>query len=155
MTRLRSRGKASRRRVRGSALVEFAMAFILLVPLFYGTLKFGLALFYYNELASAVRAGARYASYRTYDSPSSVPSSRYLDAVRNMTMCGDPYHCDKGVVPGLQMDNVAVSVTMVGGAPAYVTVSITNFRLDVVITRVRLQRPAAVFPYMGIFAPAT
>lgn len=155
MTRRSKRGRALPRRMRGSALVEFALAFLLLMPLFYGTLKFGLALFYYNELASAVRAGARYASYRTYDSASSVPSSRYLDAVQNMTMCGDPYHCDKGVVPGLQMNNVAVSVTMAGGVPAYVTVSITNFRLDVVFTKIRLQRPAAVFPYMGIFAPAT
>lgn len=135
--------------------MEFALAFVFLLPLFYGALKFGLAFFYYNELASAVRAGARYASYRTYDSATETPSQYYRDGVQNMTKCGDPHLCDTAVVPGLEKHNVWVKVTMVGGKPAFVTVSITSFTLDVVFTKITLSRPSARFPYLGVYAPAT
>lgn len=53
-----------RRRVRerGSAVVDFVLVLVVLVPLFLGILQVGLVLFVRNTLASAASEGARYAA---------------------------------------------------------------------------------------------
>lgn len=142
-----------RRRQRGNALIESALAFIVLVPVFLGTFQFGLAFYYYNHLASAVRAGARYASYRTYDSPNATPSAGYAQAVRNMTVYGDPNGGSRPVVKGLQPSHVNVSVQTINQAPAYVRVSVQNFPMNVVLRTFQMSKPEAVFPYLGVYAP--
>ena len=143
-----------RKRQKGNALIEFALAFVLLLPLFYGTFQFGLAFFYYNQLVSAVRAGARYASLRTYDSNSTSPSQFYRMSVENMTVCGETAGCLSSTVPGLKTQHIKVQMTFANGVPAFVTVSIFNFPLNVVLRTFKLSRPAAVFPYLGVYAPA-
>jgi Flp pilus assembly protein TadG len=142
-----------RRRQRGNALIESALAFIVLVPVFLGTFQFGLAFYYYNHLASAVRAGARYASYRTYDSPSATPSSAYVEAVRNMAVYGDPNGGNLPVVKGLQPSHINVSVQTVNQVPAYVRVTVQNFPMNVVLKTFQVSKPEAVFPYLGVYAP--
>ena len=57
-----------RRKSGGNALIEFALAFGFLFPVLTGTFQFGYAFFVYNELQTAVREGARYAAFKTYDS---------------------------------------------------------------------------------------
>src|SRR5439155_7962176 len=56
--RLRSRG--------GNAMVEFALASSLLIPIFLGTFQFGYTFYVYNLLSSQMRAGSRYASMKSY-----------------------------------------------------------------------------------------
>ena len=51
------------RSTRGNAMVEFALAATLLVPVFVAVFQFGYGMYTYNELVEAVRAGVRYASY--------------------------------------------------------------------------------------------
>lgn len=150
MRRLRRRGSGRR----GGALVEFALAFVFLLPLFYGTFQFGLAFFYYNELASAVRAGARYASYRRYDSATQFPSVEYERAVRQMAACGDPRGCLRPVIPNLSPSHIDVRVTFVSGVPALVTVSVKDYPMNVVFKTYKISKPSTTFPYLGVYAPA-
>ncbi len=67
--------RLGRRAERGNAMIEFALSFGLLFAVFSGVFQFGYALYVYNSLESAVRAGARYASQRTYDSATAPPTS--------------------------------------------------------------------------------
>jgi Flp pilus assembly protein TadG len=54
----------SRRRERGSAVVDFVLVLVVLIPLFLGVLQVGLVLLVRNTLASAASEGARYAATR-------------------------------------------------------------------------------------------
>ena len=47
-------------------MVEFALASVILIPTFVGTFQFGYTFYVYNLLCTQVRAGARYASTRTF-----------------------------------------------------------------------------------------
>lgn len=58
----------SLRNERGQALVEFALASLLLFMLLFGILEGSRAVFYYNSLASLARDGARFAIVRGSDS---------------------------------------------------------------------------------------
>ena len=71
--RLRRNHRSRRSNQRGNTLVEFALSFSLLVPVFLGVYEFGYAFYVYNEMQTAVRSGARYASRRVYDSATSYP----------------------------------------------------------------------------------
>jgi Flp pilus assembly protein TadG len=143
-----------RKRQRGNALIEMALAMVVLVPIFLGVFQFGLAFFYYNQLASAVRAGARYASYLTYDSPSATPSNAYQQAVRNMTVYGNPRGGAQPVVSNLTPAHINVSVTAVNGVPRYVRVGVREFSMNVILRTLKVSRPEAEFPYLGVYSPA-
>lgn len=67
----------------GSAILEFALSFVLIFPLLAGSFQFGYSFYVYNRMQTAVEGGARYASLRTYDSETATPSPAYLNAVRN------------------------------------------------------------------------
>ena len=51
-------------RERGSAVVDFVLVLVVLIPLFLGILQIGLVLLVRNTLASAASEGARYAATR-------------------------------------------------------------------------------------------
>jgi Flp pilus assembly protein TadG len=139
---------------RGNAMVEFAIATTLLVPMLFGVFQFGYSFYIYNRLIAAVRDGARYASLRTYDSTTSTPSSGYLTAVKNSVVYGQPTTGTSAVVPGLTTSNVGVSVTMNNNVPNYVTVSISNYSVDAVFTTFNwTNKPAVTFRYEGRYAP--
>lgn len=143
-----------RRRQRGNALVEAALGFTVLFPVLLGTFQFGLAFYYYNELASAVRAGARYGSVRTYDSATSTPSAAYVQAVRNVAVFGHPAGGTRPLVQGLTAEHVSVSMVMTRGVPSHVRVRINNFPMNVILKTFTISKPEAVFPYLGNYAPA-
>jgi len=141
------------RRRKGSALIEFAISFGLLFPLLYGTLEFGLGFFYYNQLANAVRAGARYAAYRTYKSSTSTPDRAFTTAVSNVVVYGDPAGGATPIVPGLTTANVNITVGMVKNVPRTMSVNINNYSMNVFFKTFLLKKPSATFPYIGVFAP--
>ena len=140
-------------RQRGSSVLEFALAFVVLYPVFYGTFQFGYTFLLYNELHSAVRAGARYASYRTYDSASSTPSTAFASAVRNVVVYGSPAGGTTPVVRGLTPANVAVTVRYEAGVPRNMSIGIQNFSVNAVFQTFTLNKPTVTFPFTGVYAP--
>ena len=138
----------------GHAMLEFALAFSFLFPLFFGAFQFGYSFFLYNQLKNAIREGARYASLATYDSNNSNYTTAFGAAVQNMVVYGDPAGNGTSIVPGLTSSNVALDVTFANGIPAQITVSIRNYSLDAVFTTFVLNKPSCTFPYTGRYAPA-
>jgi Flp pilus assembly protein TadG len=139
---------------RGNAMLEFALASSILVPLFAGVFQFGYTLYVYNNLDSAVRGGARYASLRAYDSATATPSAAFSKAVGNMVVYGNPDGSGAPVAPRLSVANVEVLPNMNGAAPESVTVRITDYAVDAVFATFRFNgKPIATFPYSGTPAP--
>jgi len=139
---------------KGSATIEFALSFAFLFAVFTGVFQFGYAFYQYNYLESAVRAGARYASLRAYDSATSTPSAAYLTAVQNMVVYGSPSGGGQPVTRGITPANVSVTVTMERNVPRRVAVFIVNYQIDAVFTSMSLNgKPKTTFPYLGRYAP--
>lgn len=135
-------------------MVEFALTVAFLLPVFVGVFEFGYGFYVYNRLFAGVRAGARYASLRAYDSPNNTPSQAYLSAVRNFVVYGDPGGGTTPVVAGLSPDQVTVSVSLENSAPDMVTVSINNFAVDTVFKTLQwINKPSASFRYEGVYQP--
>lgn len=145
--------RARRRRQGGNALVEFALAFGFLFPVLTGTFQFGYAFFVYNELQNAVRQGARYAAYKTYDSSSATPSTAFANSVKNAVVYGNPAGGTAPIVPSLTTANVNLQVTFTSGVPEMMTVSIQNYTLDAFLRTFSISKPAASFSYVGVYAP--
>jgi Flp pilus assembly protein TadG len=149
-----TRGLQNRKRVRGNALIEFALSFAFLLTVLTGVFQFGYAFYQYNYLESAVQAGARYGSLRVYDSSTSTPSAAYLTAVRNMVVYSDPTGGALPVVRGLTPAKVAVTITFERNVPRQVTVAILNYQIDAIFAAMTLNnKPKAAFPYLGRYAP--
>lgn len=142
-----------RKRQKGNALVETALAFTIIIPVLVGTFQFGLAFIYFNGLANAVRAGARYAGLRTYDSSTTTPSAAYINAVRNMTVYGDPAGGTSPVVRGLTPEHIRIEVLTDRTVPQRIRVSVSEFPMNVVLKTFRVSKPEAIFPYLGNYAP--
>jgi Flp pilus assembly protein TadG len=137
------------RRERGNAMLEFTLAATFLIPMMIGTFQFGYGFYIYNRMVSSVQGGARYASLRDYDS-SSTPSERFITAVSNVVVYGDPAGGTNPIVPGLTTDKVQVTAAMVGSVPDTVTVSIRNFSIYAVVATIDLSgKPSASFRYRG------
>lgn len=138
-------------------MIEFTLSMMLLIPLFLGGWAFGYTFFQYAQLENAVRAGARYASTLNYDSSTSTASSTFLTAVRNVTVYGDPNANPASATPvvsGLTTNNVDLTVAFVNGAPATMTVSISNFQVLSYPGKTSLNnKPSVSFPYVGYWSP--
>src|SRR5258707_2083336 len=91
--RLRSR--------RGNAVLEFGLASLVLIPLFLGTFQFGYTFYVYNLLNTQIRAGARYASIRTFRCADANGITHFKDKVKNAVVYGDPAGTGNALVPGL------------------------------------------------------
>ena len=138
----------------GNAMIEFALSFALLFPLFAGAFQFGYAYHVYNKLETAMRGAARYASLRTYDSDSATPSAGYALAVANSAVYGDPAGGSLPVAPGLTTSNIQITLTLERGVPRNVRVALTDYRLDAVFGFIDLNgKPRVSFPFCGNFAP--
>ena len=101
--RLRSR--------RGSAFIEFALAATVLIPIFLGTFQFGYGFYVYNLMSSQVRAGARYASLRTYRCGNASSMTAFTTAVKNVVRFGNPTGTGTVIEPGLQDSEVRRSAS--------------------------------------------
>ena len=144
-------------------MIEFALASFVLIPLFIGTFQFGYTFYVYNLLCTQMRAGARYASLKTFYG-SDANYSNFKAAVKNMVMFGNPTNdgTTKLIEPGLTVDQIDVKVLGVNNAdasatnvPSYVTVTTVNYQVDAVITKFTFNgKPIVRFPYLGRYAPA-
>ncbi len=135
----------------GNVIVEFALAFPLLITFLGGMFQFGYAFFIYNQLQSTVRTGARFASTADFDSSSG--GANYRSQVTNMVLYGTPTAGSTPVVRGLTTSNVNVSwETDAAGIPQVITVNIVNYTLSAVWASFTLSnKPRSVFIYQGQF----
>ncbi len=147
------RCKPKRRNRNGNAIIEFALAFAVIFPMFSGVFELGYAFFAYNRLVNAVRAGARYASLETYGSATSTPPDSFTNAVKNTVVYGNTAGTGKPVTQGFSTSNVILTVVFENNVPARMKVGVTNYRLNAVFGLCTLKNPWATFPYMGRFAP--
>src|SRR3954454_22859515 len=123
---------------KGNSLVEFALAATVLIPIFIGTFQFGYAFYVYNLMSSQVRAGARYATMRTYKCGNSSSMTAYSTAVKNVVRYGNPTGTGSVIEPGLLDNEVSVGIYDSSGnaadathTPAYVVVKALNYTVDV------------------------
>ena len=86
----------------GSAVVDFVLVLVVLIPLFLGILQVGLVLHVRNTLASAAAEGARYAA--TADRDLAAGEARTRSQIQ-------------GALPGRFADDVQVRSVAVTGAP--------------------------------------
>ena len=135
---------------RGNARVEFALASAFLFPMLFGVWQLGYVMYKYNKLQTAIRAGARYAALKSYDSGSANPSNAFTQAVRNMVVYSSAAAGTTPVVPGLTPSAVNLEVTMDGAVPRIMRVYVSDFTLNTGIGTYRLQgKPSAAFIYTG------
>jgi Flp pilus assembly protein TadG len=144
-------------------MIEFALASFVLIPLFVGTFQFGYTFYVYNLLCTQMRAGARYASLKTFKG-SDANYSDFKTAVQNMVMFGNPTNdgTAKLIEPGLTPAQIDVKVLGSNNAdasptniPSYVTVTTVGYQIDAVITKFTFSgKPIVRFPYLGRYAPA-
>jgi len=147
---------------RGNAMVEFALAFGIIIPVFLGTFQFGYTFYVYNLLQTQVRDGARYGALRTFRAGDAHSIAAYSAAVRNMVRYSTTDGTETLIVPGLSDSNVTVSLVDKNGntadashVPATVKVSINGFSVDAVVKTMTLnQKPFLQFTYAGRYAPA-
>lgn len=149
------KNRARSKKSAGSALTEFAVSVPMIALAFAGCFQFGYYFFVYDRLEAAVRAGARYASIRNYNSSTSTPADSFSTAVKNMVVYGSPDGGTSPVVSGLTTSNVNLSVTFVNNMPSEMTVSITGVEIDTVFKKFTLSgKPVATFRYGGKLSPA-
>lgn len=104
-------GAAARRGQRGSAVVDFVLVLVVLIPLFLGILQVALVLMVRNTLASAAAEGARYAA--TIDRGPADGVARTREQI-------------DGAIAGRYARDIEARTVIVDGAPAVrVTVHVT------------------------------
>lgn len=134
---------------RGSALVEFSLAFSLMSTVLAGAWQFGYTFYLYNRLETAVRDGARYGSLAAYDAPN---GASFHSRVKNMTVYGDPNPPAGAspLVPGLSTTNVTVSEQKNGAMPTRILVRVDNLTIDTFFRKFVLNgKPICRFDYTG------
>ncbi len=117
-------------RQRGSAVVDFVLVLVVLIPLFLGILQVGLVLLVRNTLANAAAEGARYAAsldrdlaageQRTRDQVEGAVSGRFARDVdaRMVSLDGRPTVevVVRARVPALGIGGLGVDLEVVGHA---------------------------------------
>ncbi|MBL8178444.1 MAG: pilus assembly protein [Bryobacterales bacterium] len=153
----------TRRRQRGNAMVEFALASLILIPVFANTFQFGFTFYQYLRLEEAVRNAARYGGSRTFNSGNSSSISAFQTAVKRMAVYGDPAATSgTPLVPNLAVSHV--TVTLSDGAGNAASASVTPRRVAVKVSGLTINgvfgsatlsgRPFVEFPYFGQYLPS-
>jgi len=139
---------------RGSGLVEFAFGFSVVVLAFVGLAQLAISMSLYQDLVSAVQAGARFAA----TAPFGEPSRDFITPVRNMVLYGtpEPASSPRAAVGGLKEDNVTVHWKRdAAGVPESVTVAVTGYQLPALLRLFRFTNtPSATCAYTGAWKPA-
>ena len=144
----------TRDRRRGNSIVEFSLAFPMLVVSFAGCFQFGYTFLLYNRLENSVRAAARYASLRAYNSATSTPSTDFAAAVKNVAIYGNPDGGTQTTAPGLTSNHIQLTVDIVNGVPDTITVAISGYAVNGIFgAKTFTNKPSATFRYGGRYAP--
>ena len=87
---------------RGQTLVEFALVVMIFLVVMFGLLEFARALWTWNTIVQATRAGARFAVVE-------IPNNANDDAIKNYVVYLNSAGTGDPVLPGLTTSNVTVS----------------------------------------------
>jgi len=138
---------------KGSGLIEFAFGFSVMAVFFVGLAQIAYSLIVLNQLTTAVRAGARYASTVEFDEPAHT----FAEKVQNYVVFGaaKPEAGGAAQAPGLQPHHVSVTWTRdAAGAPESITVCLRNYQLPFFFRDRQLDgRPKATVQYAGAWSP--
>ncbi len=129
-------------RRRGSAMVELALSMLVIAPILYGAIQYGVGYCMYNGLTNAVRAGARYASMRPLDGGE---LDAFKQAVRIRTAEGSPV--------GLKPEHVLVEIDFDRDVPVMVRVRLASAPNTLAASAIPAGQPEAAFPYLGAWTP--
>jgi hypothetical protein len=137
------------RRRRGSAMLEFTLAFAVLAPLTVTATQFILAHVQLAFLQRMVHAGAREGSALPWDSPDEKPSAEFRRKVENVVLYGSVEETGKApLVLDLGRDQIQLAVEYGEGRPRRISVSIKGYNLFGGGPWKHLDgKPAAAFPY--------
>lgn len=147
-----------RKRQRGNAFIEFALAAGILLPVMAGTFQFGYTFYAYNLLQAAVSNGGRYAAYRTYRClAGETDIAKFRLAVQNMTVYGTPAPATSAVpvVRGLRPSDIEVTFTLTATQiPTAVTVRVRQYTINALFGSYTFRGyPTYTVPYLGRYAP--
>ena len=109
--RARPRGRSTEQE-KGQTLVEFAFVVILFLTVLFAIVEFGRALWTWNTIVQATRAGARFAVVET---PTSTNSE-----VKNFVVYYNSAGTGSPVLPGLTTSNVTVNYYKIDSTGNYV-----------------------------------
>jgi hypothetical protein len=141
---MRRQGNKSQK---GSAILEFAISWSVLIALLTGVYQFGYTFYIYNQLMTSVTNAAELGSKMDYDTQH---VSTYTTALKNMVLYGDTTAQTKPIVTGLAASNVNVTVTLINSIPQDLTISITGYQVDAVFTSFTFTgKPRATVAYLG------
>jgi len=147
---------------RGNAMIEFALSTSILIPLFFGTFQFGYTFYVYNLLNTQMRAGARYASLKTFQCSKAGEIANFKRDVKNVIMYGNSAGTGNLMEPGLTAAQIDVEIKDAAGnnadathVPSYVTVTTANYSVAGLTGNTSFDgKPFVQFPYVGRYAPA-
>jgi len=150
--------KGSERR-RGNAMIEFALASSLLIPVFLGTFQVGYTFYAYNLISTQIKAGSRYASMKAFKCVDAASISNYKQKVRNVVRFGNPSGTGTVIEPGLTDAQITVNIKSSTGVdadathtPAYVDVSANGYSVNALFTTYTFTgKPYVRFPYLGSY----
>jgi Flp pilus assembly protein TadG len=120
---------------RGSTLVEFAIGATVFFTAMFAVIEFGRALWTHNALSDGARRGARYAVNH---------ASTDTTSVKNVVVYGNPAGGTQPIVDNLTPANVVVQYSNFGLGAGTVSVSIVNYKFQMVIPLVggKVSMPA-------------
>lgn len=114
LTRYMRQGSVRRSSERGQTLVEFALVVMIFLVVMFGLVEFARALWTWNTIVQATRAGARFAVVE-------IPNLANDDAIKNYVVYLNSAGTGDPVLPGLTTSNVTVSFRKIDlGSGAYV-----------------------------------
>jgi len=142
----------------GNVLLEFALCGTLLVTVFSVIFQLGYATYQYNQLANAVRGGARFASMQKISNQGDGSlSSAYINEVKNVVVYGTRTITQSStpILPSLTTSNVDVVVTWDTKLnPKSVQVRVNSFNINALFKTFTIQqKPALTMPYLGQYSP--
>jgi Flp pilus assembly protein TadG len=138
--------KRTEKSEKGQTLVEFAMVTLVFFVLVFGITEFGRALWTWNTIVQATRAGARYAVVET-------PTSDDMQ-IKKVVAYNDPNASSSStpVVPGLTETNVTIQYLNNDGSVAsnknvadLIAVSVTGYQFSFLVPLFGTQIPLPSF----------
>jgi hypothetical protein len=128
---------------RGATLVEFAIGATVFMTAMFAVLEFGRALWTHNALSDAARRGARYAIHQPASTPAGAKTGANdtdvgpsLEAIRNVTVYGNPDGGTNPMVSDLTTDKVHVRYHYFGLGEGTVGVTIEGYQFQFAIPMV-------------------
>ena len=139
---LTAQGLEAKRRQKGQTLVEFALVAMIFFVILFGLIEFARALWTWNTIAQATRAGARFA---VVEAPTAADTE-----VKNYVVYLNSAGTGAPVLPGLTTSNVTIQYLDLTTNPATVAATLSEKRSsDVVQVRITGYSFSFVLPILG------